>query len=290
MNNAFPICYKTFGNSHHPCMILIVGIGGQLIDWPSILIQGLVDQGFYVVIFDNRDSGLSKYYDEKGVPNFNELIAAKQQGRALIPPYTLEDMANDVIMLMDKLDIEKAHLVGASMGGMIAQYVAIDNPNRVLSLTCIYTTSGEPTLPPAKKEVLDFFASSMSDALLTFEAAINKKLQLFKIYNHPDYFDEEKIRSHLIAAYQRANHPDGFKRLVLAMISSQSRTNELKKLNIPSLIIHGDCDPVFPLEHGKQLADSIPGSHLEIIEKMGHGMPDYFAKKIVNLIAKYFRE
>ncbi|MBX3710056.1 MAG: alpha/beta hydrolase [Gammaproteobacteria bacterium] len=289
MNKSFPICYETFGNMHNPCIILIVGIGGQLIDWPSILTCGLADKGFYVVVFDNRDSGLSKHYDEVGVPNFSEAIAAKQQGQPFNPSYTLEDMATDVITLMDELHIKKAHIVGSSMGGIIAQYVAINNCDRALSLTCIYSTSGDPTLPPSKKEVLGFFATSMNTENLSLEAAVNKKLKLFKIYNHPDFFDEGKIVQQLTAAFKRANNPNGFKRILLAMICAQSRTEQLKKLSIPCLIIHGDYDPVFPLEHGKQLADSIPGSHLEVIKKMGHGLPDEFAKKVVDLIARHFK-
>ena len=209
MNKSFPICYETFGNAHDPCIILISGIGGQLVDWSSILINGLANKGFFVVVFDNRDAGLSRHYDELGVPNFSEAIATIQQGQLFHPPYTLEDMAADVIALMDELHIEKAHIVGGSMGGIIAQYVALNYTNRVLSLTCIATTSGDSKLPPAKKEVLDFFTSSMNPENQSLESAVNKKLQLFKIYNHPDYFDEEKTRTQLISAFNRAHDSDG---------------------------------------------------------------------------------
>src|SRR3990167_2208709 len=288
--NKFSLYYETLGDSRNPCVILITGIGGQLINWPPILSQGLAEKGFYLVMFDNRDAGLSRHYDELGVPNFNDAIAAQQQGKPFNPPYTLEDMAADVIALMDELHIEKAHIVGGSMGGIIAQYVALNYTNRVLSLTCIATTSGDSKLPPAKKEVLDFFTSSMNPENQSLESAVNKKLQLFKIYNHPDYFDEEKTRTQLISAFNRAHDSDGFKRLLLAMICAQPRTEQLKNLNIPCLVIHGDYDPVFSVEHGKQLAESIPGSHLEVIKKMGHGLPDYFAYKIVNLIVSFVKQ
>ena len=115
-------------------------------------------------------------------------------------------------------------------------------------------------------------------------------LQLFKIYNHPDYFDEEKIKTQLVTAFKRAHDPNGFKRLLLAMICTKPRTEQLKNLDVPCLIIHGDYDPVFSVEHGKQLAESIPGSHLEVIKKMGHGLPDYFAYKIVNLIVSFVKQ
>lgn len=289
MNKPFPIYYETFGNAHDPCIILITGIGGQLVDWSPILTHGLANKGFFVVIFDNRDSGLSRHYDQLGVPNFNEAIVAIQQGQLFHPPYTLEDMAADVIALMDELRIKKAHIVGGSMGGIIAQYVALNYTHRVLSLICIATTSGDPKLPPAKKEVLDFFATSMNSENQSLESAVNKKLQLFKIYNHPDYFDEEKIKKQLVTAFKRANDPNGFKRLLLAMICAKPRTEQLKNLDAPCLIIHGDYDPVFSVEHGKQLAESITGSHLEVIKKMGHGLPDYFDYKIVNLIVSFIK-
>jgi len=135
------MCYELYGNPDNPCLILITGIGGQLIDWPEIFINGLVKNGFYVLTFDNRDSGLSRSYDG---------------------PYTLEDMAQDVVILMDDLHIKKAHIFGGSMGGIIAQYVAINFPDRVLRLICMATTSGESTLPPAKPEVLAYFSHFMT--------------------------------------------------------------------------------------------------------------------------------
>lgn len=244
MNRLFPICYETFGNPKNPCIILIAGIGGQLIDWPSNFTQGLVDKGFHVVTFDNRDSGLSRHYDELNVPNFGEVIAAKQQGKSFEPPYTLEDMASDVIALIDELHIDKVHIVGASMGGIIAQYVALNYRQRVLSLTCLYSTSGDPGLPPAKKEVLEFFATSMSPEEPSLDSIVKNKLRLFQIYNHPDYYDEDKIKHELTIAVNRAHYPAGFKRVLLAMICASPRTEQLKKLNIPCLIIHGTYDPV----------------------------------------------
>lgn len=285
MGETFPIYYETAGNMEDPCIILINGIGGQLIDWQPALIKGLVDNGFFVVLFDHRDTGLSKHYDELGVPNFNEVM----QGKIIKPGYTLEDLAEDVVALMDELHIDKAHIVGASMGGIVAQYVALNSPKRVRSLTCIATTSGEPGLPEARQEVLDFFASSMSGGEQTMEAAIDKKLQLFKIYQHPDYFDEQKIREQFVKAFERGHYPDGFKRLLFAMICAQPRTERLKTLRMPCLVIHGDYDPVFPLEHGKQLAAVIPGSHLAIIEKMGHGLHEDFCPRIVDLITKFLK-
>lgn len=290
MNKIFPICYETLGNPHDPCIVLVQGIGGQLIDWPILFTQGLANNGFYVVTFDHRDSGLSRHYDELGLPNFNEVIAAKQQGKPFQPPYTLENLASDVIALMDELNLKKAHILGASMGGIIAQYVAINYPNRVLSLICISTTSGDPQLPPAKNEVLEFFASSLNPVSnQSLEELINQKLQLLKIYNHPDDFDEEALRNQVSKSFMRAHYPAGFKRLLLAMICAEPRTEQLKKLKVPCLIIHGEYDPVFPVKHGEQLAEIIQGSRLEIIEKLGHSLADSVCKKIVHLVVNFIK-
>lgn len=287
MISAHKICYETHGDRNNPCIVLIMGIGGQLIDWPTTFTQGLADKGFYVVTFDNRDSGLSRSYDELGVPNLHEL--AKHKGKPMYPPYTLEDMAQDVITLMDDLHIEKAHILGGSMGGIIAQYVALNFTDRVLSLICIGTTSGDKALPPPQKEVLDFFSTLMISQNQPVESIINNKLKLFKIYSHPDYFDEDNTRNQLMTAFNRANNPAGFKRLMLAMVCAEPRTDKLKQLKLPSLIIHGDYDPAFSLEHGKQLAECIVGSHLEIIEKMGHGIHEFFCNKMVESIAKHVK-
>lgn len=286
MNKSFPICYETFGNPSNPCVILIMGISGQLIHWPNKFTQGLVRKGFYVVTFDNRDAGLSQYYDHINAPSLTEAIVAKQQGRDLKSPYTLNDMAADVILLMKKLCIPKAHLVGISMGGIIAQLVAIEYPKFVLSLTCIASTSGDPNLPPAKPEVLAFFFSPRRQDE-DIETAVTNKMQLHRIYNHPDHIDEDIIRKLYIKTYNRSHKPSGFKRQLLALIAAEPRGEKLKRLQVPSLIIHGDYDPVFPLEHGKELAKCLSNSHLEIIAKMGHGLPECLCDKIVDLIVKH---
>jgi len=287
MISTHQLCYETHGNSNDPCMMLINGIGGQLIDWPKLFINGLVKHGFYVVTLDNRDSGLSRSYDELGVPDLQALVEAKQQGKEINIPYTLENMAQDVITLMDDLQIKQAHILGGSMGGIITQYVALNFPERVLSLICYATTSGDPALPPPKPEVMAYFSTAMMARAQSFEDKINNKLTLFKIYNHPDYFDENKTKERIISALQRANHPDGFKRLMIAMVTAMPRTELLKQLHCPCLVIHGDYDPAFPLEHGKQLADCIAGSHLEIIDKMGHGIPDGLCHKVIDVILKF---
>jgi pimeloyl-ACP methyl ester carboxylesterase len=287
--NGRTICYKTFGAPTNPCIILIMGLGGQLINWPTEITQGLADKGFYVITFDNRDAGLSSYYDDLKTPEIMEAMLAKKMGMKVSLPYTLEEMAADVLVLMDGLDIQKAHMVGVSMGGMISQLLALHFPERVLSLTCIASTSSDPDLPPATPEVFALFFTGIG-VKEDIESAVNHRMQIHKVYNHPDDVNEDAVRKHFVMSYQRAYHPEGFKRQLLAIIFAKPRVEALKQLKIPTLIIHGDYDPAFPVEHGKQLAELIPNSHLEIIEKMGHGFPESAYEKLVGLIARHCKQ
>ena len=284
--DGISICYKTFGVPTNPCLILIMGLGGQLINWPPEITQGLADKGFYVIVFDNRDVGLSSYYDQLKTPAIFGAMIARELGTTFNPPYTLAEMAADVIVLMDGLDIKKAHIVGISLGGMISQILALEYPQRVLSLTCIASTSGDKNLPPATPEVLALLFAERG-TVEDRESVINHRMQLHKAYNYPEDVNESKLREHFILSYQRAYHPQGVKRQMLAVIAAKSRVEPLKQLKIPTLIIHGDYDPAFPLEHGQQLAELIPDSHLEVIENMGHGLPASVYQKLVELMAKH---
>lgn len=285
MSDTFNIFFELHGDPKNPCLILINGIGGQLIHWTTEFIHALVNKKLYVVIFDNRDSGLSKHYNHFQTRNLNEAISAIKTGK-FEPPYTLDHMAEDVIFLMDKLNIQKAHIAGCSMGGMIAQLVAINHPTRVLSLICMITSSGETSLPQAKEEVLNYFFSPKKQTV-SCDDFLDSKMQLHKIYNHPDHIDEKKDRALFQKSYHRSHNPAGFTRQLLAMIVAKPRTEKLKQLKIPTLIIHGNNDPVFSIEHAKQLQQCVPSSQLTIIEKMGHGLPDCLSEEIANLIVKH---
>lgn len=288
MNDKFPIHYETIGDPNNPCMILTMGIDGQLIHWPEKFIKGLSEHGFFVVIYDNRDAGLSKHYDHLKTPEINEAIGLKMAGKPVQLPYLLDDMANDVVVLMDKLNIERAHMLGISMGGMIAQLTAIHYPERVLSLICIATTSGDANLPPAKPEVNTFF-SSPKRKNENIDDYVNDKLLLYKIYNHPDFFDEQKIRALHIKAYHRGHNAMGFKRQLLATMAAGSRVEKLKLLKTPCLIIHGEYDPAFSIEHGKNLANCVVNSELVILEKLGHGLPEQLSDQICQSISSFIK-
>jgi pimeloyl-ACP methyl ester carboxylesterase len=279
------ICYETFGDSDKPCLALIAGFGAQLLSWSEELIEGLVAAGFYVVIFDNRDVGLSSYYDDLDTPIVMEAIAKLQQGQAVSSPYSLRDMADDVVTLMDGLQIAKAHIAGISMGGQIAQVFAVAHSDRTLSLTVIASGSGEPGLPPPNDAVMDFFFST-KDSATSLESAIERHIEQHKIYYHPDDFDFELSREKLETSYRRAYHPAGNQRQLLAMICAEPRTEALKQLTVPLLVIHGDYDPVFPAEHGRQLASLVDHAHLEMIKDMGHGLPKRVHQTILESMKK----
>ena len=282
--NNKKICYETKGCKDDPYLILVMGITGQLVSWPEQFIDSLAGAGFQVITFDNRDVGLSSYYDELGVPNVHEFLNSLRQGEQVAPPYTLADMAEDILLLMDELQIDKAHFAGISMGGQIAQVFALEHPERMLSLILISTTSGDRGLPSPKQEVLDFFFKPKTGNDL--DSAINRHVEQYKIYCHPDDFDAAKVRSNCEKIYARAYHPEGNTRQMLANIAAPPREMLLEKLELPTLIIHGDYDPVFLLEHGQSLHNLIKDSELVVVNNMGHILVDKYIATIVQAISK----
>lgn len=285
-NKIRGIFYETLGDRSNPPLILIMGLGAQLIQWPGFVLQGLVERGFYVVLFDNRDVGLSDYYEYLGTPDIAPILESKKKGLPVELPYTLADMAQDVIRLMDGLDIAQAHIAGISMGGMIAQIIAATYQTRVLTLTCLASTSGAYHLPPATPEVQSCLFSGGSSKPSSLEDYIKNRLYTHQVYNHPEDCSLDLARTLAIKSYQRAHYPAGVQRQLLAIMAADPRDTMLQKVAVRSLIIHGDYDPVFPLAHGENLAACLPNSQLEIIAKMGHGVPARCYNAIVNMIAK----
>ena len=208
----------------------------------------------------------------------------KKKGQMVRAPYALEEMAADVIALMEHLQTQQAHLVGISMGGIISQILALEYPKQILSLTCIASTSSDPQLPAANQQIMQLFFLPKK-GIENVETYLRNKIKLHELYTHPNTFDAEKVHDLYVKTYHRAYHPDGTKRQLLALMNTESRTERLQTLNLPSLIIHGDYDPVYPLAHGRQLAACIQNSQLEIIEKMGHDLAETNSQRWVLLIA-----
>lgn len=279
--NGIHIEYETFGDSAARSLLLIGGLADQLIHWDDELCRDLSERGHYVIRFDSRDAGLSTKFDQAGVPDLGAL-ARGEKG----PPYTLEDMADDAVGLLDALDIRKAHICGASMGGMIAQTIAIRHPSRILSLISIYSTTGNRDLPPPKAEMMERLRAPAPPER---EAYIKYMLDLFKAMAGPGFvFDEAWTRMITTRAYDRSFSPQGTIRQIAAIMTQTDRKKALASVTVPALVIHGTDDPIVPMEAGKDTAEAIPGAQLMLIEGMGHDLPHGGAwPRIVEAIAAH---
>ncbi len=269
--NGIQIEYETFGESESPPMLLVAGLAAQLIFWEDDLCRQLARRGHYVIRFDNRDAGLSSKLAEADVPDIEKTIEALMAGETVKPPYTIEDMADDAVGLLDALDIEKAHICGMSMGGMIAQALAINHPQRVLSLISIYSRTGDPMEPQPKPEAIEVLFAPIPEER---EANIAHNLKVFRTIAGPGFpFDEEWHRDFATQSYDRAFYPQGAARQLVAIITQGNRKPALASLNTPTLVIHGADDPLVLVECGKNTAAAISGAELMIIEGMGHDLP-----------------
>jgi pimeloyl-ACP methyl ester carboxylesterase len=283
--NGIEIEYESFGDPGAPVVLLIMGLGAQMILWDEAFCAALVGRGFRVVRFDNRDVGLSTKLDAKGKPSVLAAMEAVRAGKPVDAPYLLADMADDATALLDALGIERAHVVGASMGGMIAQTVAIRHPARILSLTSIMSTTGDPDLPePTPEAMLALLTPSPRER----DAYIEHAVAAVRVLGSPGFpFDEEAVRMRSARSYDRSFHPAGFARQMVAVWASGSRTEALSSVRIPALIIHGDADPLIPLAAGRATAAAIAGAELLVIEGMGHDLPRPVWGRIVDAITRH---
>jgi pimeloyl-ACP methyl ester carboxylesterase len=275
------IAYDTFGNPSSPPMLLIMGLGAQMIRWDEAFCKILASQGHWVIRFDNRDVGRSTKFDDAGVPDLMSLM----QGKPVKVPYTLKDMASDTVGLLDALGVKKADVIGVSMGGMIAQSLAINYPERVRTLTSIMSSTGNPNLPQATPEAT---AVLLTPPVSNKADYITSELKVAKVLHGPVYkLDEEFVRNYAERSWDRNYCPQGLSRQLGAILMSGSRSEALKKVKIPTLVIHGSADPLVPVEGGKDTAKSVPGAKLEIIEGMGHSFPTERVPQIVKAILQH---
>ncbi len=283
--NGIEIIYDAFGNPKAPPLLLISGLSAQMIGWEEEFCTQLADRGYWLIRFDNRDVGLSTKLDGAGVPNPLAIMQAVAQGKAVPAPYTLRDMADDAVGLLDALGIESAHVAGASMGGMIAQTMAIHHPNRVRTMTSIMSTTGDPNLPPAEPEAAKVL---VTPAPTDREAYLEHSIQVWQILNGPVYpLDEDRARQRAGRAFDRGLNPAGVARQLAAVWASGSRKEALQAVTTPTLVIHGDADPLVPLEGGIDTANAIPGAELVVIEGMGHGLPPEIWPQVIDAIARH---
>ncbi len=276
--------YEDLGPRDGRPLLLIMGLGAQMILWEDDLCAALIDRGHRVIRFDNRDVGRSTRLAHAGMPDMTRAAGAFFAGQAVTAPYTLSDMAGDAAGLLDALDIPAAHVVGASLGGMIAQTLAIERPHRVQSLVSIMSTTGRPGLPPARPEAMAVLLLPTPDDR---DAYVERSVHVFRTIGSPGFpFDEDRVRRLALLSWERGISPDGPARQLLAVIASGSRHERLAVLRIPTLVLHGADDPLMPLEHARDTAACIPGAELLVIAGMGHDLPRPVWPRLVDAISQ----
>lgn len=283
--NGLDIEYEVRGEG--PPVLLIMGLAAQMTLWPEAFCQLLADRGFQVIRFDNRDIGLSQKMDSAGFPDLPGIFQALAAGQPPKAAYDLSDMARDAVGVLDGLGIEKAHIVGASMGGMIGQIVAADFPERVLSFASIMSTTGAPDLPPATPEAAALLSTPAPDPRSDFAAYMAHMLRGSRVIGSPGYpFDEAAIRARIEGDYRRCYHPIGFLRQYAAVLASPQRRQKIGTIKAPTVVIHGAEDALVPLEHGRDTARHIPGAELVVIPGMGHDFPAGVHAPIIDAVVK----
>ena len=284
-SNGIYIEYERTGPADAPPLLLIHGVGAQLVRWPQSLCDGLEAAGFQVIRFDNRDVGLSTHMDGTPVPDLAAALAAKQRGENPALPYNLSDMAADTAGLLDALGLTSAHVVGVSLGGMIAQVLAIEHAARVRSVAIVMSQSGSPELPPSDPEALAVLATPAPDPRLDEQAYLRHSLALNRTLGSPAYpADAAVLRELARQSWRRSYDPAGAARQFVVGRCAPDRRDSLRTLEIPTLVIHGAADPLFPPAAGEDLACCIPKAWLLAIQGMGHDLPDELSDILVSAI------
>lgn len=282
--NGIRLEYESYGSARHPTILLIMGLGCQLTRWPMALCDELVSRGYRVIRFDNRDVGLSTKMDHTGTLDLADLAMSFMMGKPLAAKYSMEDMAMDTVGLLDALDIRSAHIVGASMGGMIAQILAARHSSRVLSLTSIMSTTGNPALPQARPSIAAASLQTMT-APATQAAKVASGVNWWQSIGSPAYpTDPSILRDAASRDVQRSFHPTGVARQMLAIASGADRRALCAGIVAPTVVLHGAQDPLIPVEGGRDTAAAIPGAELRIIPGMGHDIPHELIPVFVDAI------
>lgn len=282
--NGIQIEYDEFGSANERPMLLIMGLGAQMTLWDEEFCSMLADRGHRVIRFDNRDVGLSTKFGSTGVPDPLGVVQAFEKGESTKAPYLLKDMADDAAGLLDALGIDSAHVVGASMGGMIAQTFALEHPERTRTLTSIMSTTGHPDLPPATPEAMAILtAPPVADR----SEAIERAVAANRVIGSPGIAtDETWIRERAGRGFDRSFYPEGSMRQMAAVVASGSRRDALHELRMPALVIHGKEDPLVRVEGGLDTQKAIPGARLLLIDGMGHNLPPAVWPQVTEAIAK----
>jgi pimeloyl-ACP methyl ester carboxylesterase len=280
LTNGISIEYETLGDPASPRVLLVNGFTLQLTMWDPRFLQALAGRGYYVVYFDNRDVGLSTWCDEGSGDG------AESGSSGAPAQYSIGDMAEDAIGLMDALGISSAHVVGYSMGGMIAQTMAIEHPERVLTLTSISSTTGDPGVGRPHPQALEVITAPTSG---TREEAVDKMVETWRVIGSPGYpFDEAAVRARAERDHDRANNPRGAERQFVAIVTQPDRTESLGELRVPTLVVHGDADTLIDPSGGIATSEAIPGARLVLIADLGHDLHPDVIDDLVDELARHF--
>lgn len=287
--HGIDLAYERSGDPRGTPILLIMGLGMQLVSWPEEFVEGLGDLGYNVIRFDNRDSGLSSKFRAAGKPNLGWTWLKSKLHWPIRPAYTLDDMAGDALAVLNALGIGRAHVVGVAMGGMIGQVLTAKHPERVLSLTSIMSSSGRRGLPGPSREAR---AALLERPRNTKDRAalVEHMLGVMRTIGSPAYpMPERLLRQRIVRSLARSICPDGVARQMAAITASGDRSEMLRTIAVPTLVIHGAADPVVPLQCGIDTASLIPGARLEIIEGMGHDLPPALTERLLALIDAHTR-
>ena len=284
--NGITIHYDDHGPKDGDPILLIMGFGAQMIMWPQDLVDALVGHGFRVIRHDNRDIGLSHKFHGVKAPGMVRHTIFRKLGLKPKVPYTLGDMADDSAGLLDALGIESAHIVGGSMGGMIAQHVAARHPGKTKSLTSVFSTTGNPKLPRADKAAMEVLVKRPES--LDEEVLVAHGIKVARTIGSPAYQSSEEVLAERVrTTVRRSVYPEGPLRQMAAIISDGERTSMLKDLNVPTLVLHGEADPLIPVAHGHATAAAIPGAKIKTWPGWGHDLPVDLADEIAGAIAEH---
>lgn len=286
--NGIEIFYEDHGDPAAPPILLVMGLGGQLTLWPIEFVEALVARGFRVIRYDNRDIGLSTKFDAAGVPNIRRMLLRAIIGLSVRAPYTLGDMARDAVGLLDALGIDRAHIVGASMGGMISQHIAFAHADRVQSLTSVMSTTGNRWLPRARKEAMAVLLKRpQTDDVETLVAFGKHAARTIGSPAYPP--DDARLDARIRHDLARSYYPVGPARQLAAIIADGDRRRRLRGVTAPTLVIHGEADPLVPMAGGVDTAKHIAGARLETIPGMGHDLPLPLVDRLADLVAAHAR-